>query len=436
MSDLHTEKEKVRICSVASLLQQANKQIRILKTISWNPQVKEDFFAHQCQKLPDVNYIPFNPAPVIDILREARKNIFPQSSKVDFWLERQGDAIEKAARMLANVGKSDFFSFSRLAYGEPTAPLRYDDKTLLQLAQSIRDNVDRLNELQFKIHSPTIYSAEEIALKIDLALKPHFGEDAPEIVILDNLSANALATSKQIRLRRDAKFTDRDCIQLINHEGFIHVLTSINGKKQDKLPILGEGHIGTTCTQEGLAVFAEVISGSMELNRFQRLADRVFAIQMAIDGADFIDVYKYFFDRTEGKKDQSFESARRVFRGGVITGSTPFTKDVVYLFGLLMVSSAINAMFSAGRADCLRLMFCGKLDIMDLPALAELTDLGLCKLPKYLPPWIIDPRSLLALLTYSTFMRKIDLDTSTKVASRLLGDTPIINCPLNLEAPT
>lgn len=89
------------------------------------------------------------------------------------------------------------------------------------------------------------------------------------------MSANALATSSQIRIRRDAKFTDRDAIQLINHEAFVHVLTSINGKKQTRLPILSEGHVGTTCTQEGLAVFAEIISGSIELNPFQRLADRL-----------------------------------------------------------------------------------------------------------------------------------------------------------------
>lgn len=81
----------------------------------------------------------------------------------------------------------------------------------------------------------------------------------------------------------------------------------------------------------------------MELNRFQRLADRVFAIQMAIEGADFLQVYHYFLERTQGNEDQSFESARRVFRGDIITGGAPFTKDVVYLFGLLRVGGAINA---------------------------------------------------------------------------------------------
>jgi hypothetical protein len=65
-----------------------------------------------------------------------------------------------------------------------------------------------------------------------------------------------------------------------------------------------------------------------EVFGYKRLADRVFAIQMAVEGANFLDVYRYFLERI-GNPDQAFENARRVFRGGVITGGSPFTKDVV-----------------------------------------------------------------------------------------------------------
>ena len=85
----------------------------------------------------------------------------------------------------------------------------------------------------------------------------------------------------------------------------------------------------------------------MELDRLRRLSDRVFAIQMAIDGADFLQVYGYFLERT-GNPDQSFENARRVFGGGMITDGAHFTKDDVCLFGLLQVSSAIRAIFLQG----------------------------------------------------------------------------------------
>ncbi|MGZ8189722.1 MAG: tyrosine/phenylalanine carboxypeptidase domain-containing protein [Methylococcaceae bacterium] len=154
-----------------------------------------------------------------------------------------------------------------------------------------------------------------------------------------------------------------------------------------------------------------------------------FAIQMAIEGADFLDVYGYFLERT-GNPDQSFENARRVFRGGVITGGAPFTKDVVYLFGLLSVSNAINAIFSAGRSDCLRLLFCGKLELQDIPALCELAAMGLCQPARYLPPWANDLRSLLAFLTYSTFMNKIDPAPMTAVVQKLLENAPVVEFPV------
>lgn len=416
--------DRDRITAVARVLHQAARPIKILKAIAWPDQVKADFFAKGGQALPQVEYPSFDPQPVLDLVYEARRNIFG-GSVIDAWLERQAYALETGARMLAGVGTPVFFEHSRRAYGEPTTPMRFDTETTLDLAQQIQTVIQQLDHINLDISPPEFHDAEFVAQEIEIAVKKHFGDSAPEIQVVEALSANALASASRIRLRKDARFTDRDAAQLLHHEGHIHVATSLNGQAQTNLPILGSGHPGTTRTQEGLAVFAEIISGTIELNRFQRLADRVFAIQMAVEGADFLQVYQYFLERTDNP-DQSFESARRVFRGGVITGGAPFTKDVVYLYGLLQVGTAIRAMFSAGRADCLLLLFCGKLDIYDLPALAELTAAGLCQLPRFVPPWVSDPRYLLALLTYSTFMNQIESERSLAAAKKLLENTPIV----------
>ncbi len=80
-----------------------------------------------------------------------------------------------------------------------------------------------------------------------------------QLRVVDQLSANALAGPKRIRIRQGAQFSDRDVVQLINHEAHIHVATSLNGREQNLLPLLGASHAGTTRTQEGLAVFAELI---------------------------------------------------------------------------------------------------------------------------------------------------------------------------------
>jgi hypothetical protein len=163
----------------------------------------------------------------------------------------------------------------------------------------------------------------------------------------------------------------------------------------------------------------------MELDRMRRLADRVVAIHMAVEGADFLEVYRYFLERG-ASQDQAFEDARRVFRGGVLTGGAPFTKDVVYLFGLLRVGGTIRGAFAAGRSDCLHLLFCGKLDVLDIPALCELCAMGLLRAPLYVPPWISDPRFLLALLTYSNFVSRMDLQPLQELVQRLLADAPVV----------
>ncbi|HIK43714.1 MAG TPA: DUF1704 domain-containing protein [Leptolyngbyaceae cyanobacterium M65_K2018_010] len=416
--------EKERICSVATLLHRAAKPIKILKAVGWSDQVKAEFFAQGATALPQVEYPPFDPQPVLDLVREAKRSIFG-SSVIDSWLEKQANNLEIGARMLAGVGTPVFFEYSRQAYGEPTTPMRFDTETPLEMAEQIQRVIQQLDHINLDISPPEYHTAAAVAQELEKAVKAHFGASAPAIEIVDTLSANALASAKRIRIRQDARFTDRDAAQLLNHEAYIHVATSLNGQAQSDLPILAAGHPGTTRTQEGLAVFAEIISGTIELNRFQRLADRVFAIQMAIEGADFLQVYQYFLDRT-GKPDQAFESARRVFRGGVITGGAPFTKDVVYIYGLLQVSTAIRAIFSAGRADCLFLLFCGKLDVFDLPALCELTAAGLCRLPRFVPPWVSDPRYMLALLTYSTFMNQIELERSQEAARKMLQNAPVI----------
>lgn len=419
-----TDREKDRIRHITSLLYQASRSIRVLRSIDWPPEVKAEFFAKGAKELPRVSYQPLDPAPAIAVVREARRAIVPVTT-IDIWLERQADALERSARMLAAVGTNAFFEYSRQIYGEPTAPHRLYPQTSLELAEHVRDSIEQLDRIEMDIAPPDYHEAPAVARDIERAVHVHFGEAAPKVELVDKLSANALATAKSIRIRRDARFTDRDASQLLHHEAYIHCATSLNGQAQTDLPILAAGHPGTTRTQEGLAVFAEIISGSMELDRMRRLADRVFAIQMAIEGADFLEVYRYFLERT-ANPDQAFENARRVFRGGVISGGAPFTKDVVYIFGLLQVSIAIRSAFAAGRSDILRLFFCGKIDALDIPALCELYTMGLLRAPLYLPPWISDPRYLLALFTYSTFMHQVDSRRGVEVVEQLLSHAPVV----------
>jgi uncharacterized protein (TIGR02421 family) len=428
------EREKARIRAASRLIHEAAQPVRVLPSLAWAPEVKERFYAGGERSLPEPTYPAFDPTPSIEKLVEVRRMLAPVTV-IDMWLERQAASVEAGARMLATMGTSGFFEHSRSIYGEPTDSMRYVPATSLDLAHKIYEVIDEIAKVEVNVAPLAYYDAEDVAKVLQAGVRNAFDGEAPKIEIMDALSANALASPERICVRRGARFTDRDAEQLLQHEAYIHVATAFNGRAQTDLPSLGDSHPGTDRTQEGLAVLAELMSGTLELDRMRRLADRVIAIQQAIEGADFLDAYRWFLDRL-GDRDQAFESARRVFRGGVLSGGAPFTKDVVYLFGLLQTSNALRATFMAGRADCIPLLFVGKLDVFDIPAIAELTAMGLCRPPRYLPPWAADPRFLMALLCYSTFTSGFDERPLREAATRMLAMAPIVRAmPHKLDSP-
>jgi hypothetical protein len=157
----------------------------------------------------------------------------------------------------------------------------------------------------------------------------------------------------------------------------------------------------------------------------RRLVDRVQAIQMAIDGADFIEVYRFYLGQLGNQAEDAYEFSRRVFRGGVIEGGAPFTKDVVYLDGLLRVHNFLRTVVSTGRLDCLKLIFCGKIDLEDIPVLCELAAQGYIREPKHLPRWIADPDFLITYLTYSSFLNRVDFKRIKERYQQAMATTPI-----------
>jgi len=50
----------------------------------------------------------------------------------------------------------------------------------------------------------------------------------------------------------------------------------------------------------------------------------------------------------------------------VISGGAPFTKDMVYLNGLLRVHNFMRTVVKLNRADLIRVLFSGKMDIEDV----------------------------------------------------------------------
>lgn len=398
---------KKKLIDLSDHLYEASKSIRILRSINWSPQVMTDFFANNGEKLPDVSYPSYDSSETLRLLDDTRK-LIQDVGPFQNWANKITDKLENGARMLSNLGKPEFYHYSTKLYGTPKDLLPDGQSNSLDLAMFFEEIYNNIDKLGIEANHPESYSAKEIADRMLVEVNTMFGDDAPEIRIDEEVSSKVIAGRRRIRIRDTAKFDDNDIEQLIHHEAFIHVATSINGYNQEHIKILRASHPGTTKTQEGLAVFAEFITGHIDLERIRRLSDRVIAIQMAVDGADFIEVYRYYNSKIE-KKENAFESARRVFRGGVITGGAPFTKDLVYLEGLLRVHNFLRVVVAAGKADLLELLFVGKLDLEDIDVVIKMKDMGLIKPPKYLPPWMKDIRFLVTYLAYSSFLNSVKL---------------------------
>lgn len=410
-----------RYRQAARILHDVAKPMRVLSALAWPGEIREGFLAGGADRLPEPTYANIDPTPVIDGVDAARRLLRPGSA-VDDWLDREATSIESTALMLASLGTPAFHAYSRKLYGVPSQPLRYDPTTPLGLARKVHEAIDDLREAALLPPVLRTRTGEQVAAFIEDAVRDHFGDAAPEVLLVDELSANAVASTSKIKIRRDAKFTAKDSAQLLNHEAFIHVATGLNGRAQTDIPILAIGHPGTTRTQEGLAVYSEYVSGTLGMDRLRRLADRIIAVQMVIDGADFIELYRWFLERAD--PEQAFESTRRIFRGAPMTGGAPFTKDCAYLSGYLSVATFIRAAFRAGRADTIGLLFSGKLDLFAIPALGELRSQGLVKPALFAPPWATDPGWILSHLTLMTFMADIDLSAVTDAVSDVLEHCP------------
>lgn len=422
MAPLLSQIELEKLKSAAAMLEAAEKRLPVLRTLSWDRAHADAFFKSGEKEPPKPIYPSVDPTPSLELVLRARA-LIDGSSEVHGWLRRFADITEETAILLSQAGTPGFHGHSRALYGGPTSPVADGKTTALDLANRLDALLSEFDTPAHKLEPPEQLSAEALKARLDKTLPLYFGKAAPRVDVASDVSAKAAAGRDYIKLREDALFSDLDEQQLLQHEALIHIATGINGANQPHFPILGEAYPGNARTQEGLAVFAEFISGALDPRRFKRLADRVIAINMSAEGADFLQLYQFFRDRGDADAPfEAFESARRVVRGGLVNGGGPFTKDSIYLQGLLEVHNYLRAAVRAGDASFISLLFVGKIDLDDLGAMKFLREAGLLAEPRYQPPWATDLRYLLSYLAYSTFLNGIDLESVAARFDALFSD--------------
>ena len=385
--------------------------IKLLTLVSWPAEIQQQFVdSHARGKTvaPQVNY------PRHDF-SEARRELDAIIDEADpahplgHYLIDSARSWYIAAELLEALGTKEVSTHSIRLFGRPDEPLPGNGPTTREAA---RHFIDIANELDRELLAPAeqvTISATALQLQLQSDLDSFFDARVIDVVLDPQLIAKAAAGANRIRLRTGAAFSDYDRHQLLQHEAFVHSLTALNGREQPLLASLALASPRTTATQEGLATFAEQITGSIDIERMKRVSLRIEAVAMALEGADFVQVFRYFLDAGQGAVD-SFSSAQRVFRGVPLDGGAAFTKDTVYLRGLIGVHTFFRWALRQRKLRLCRLLFAGKMTLDDVQRFEPLFEAGVIVAPKWLPQWVSRANGLAGMLAFSLFANRIRLD--------------------------
>jgi uncharacterized protein (TIGR02421 family) len=401
-----------RCAALDARLVAAIRSIRLLQVVSWPASVQQQFVDnwHRGQRdLPQVSYVP----PDLSAERDELIRIYREADAghpVGDYLRRSADSWRIATELLQAVGSAAVTEHSIRLYGRPGDTLPGSELTNLDAARHFIGLAGELDQELALSESDYCIPAEILQSELQAQLDAFFQYHKINVEIDPELIAKAAAGPTRIRLRSATCFSEYDRHQLVEHEAFVHSLTGLNGREQPNLKSLGRSSPRVTATQEGLAVFAELMSGSIDIERMKRISLRIVAIDMALSGADFIDVFRYFLDlgQTEG---DSFSSAQRVFRGVPVSGGAAFTKDNVYLHGLLTVHTFFRWALKHRRLNLTRALFAGKMTLHDVIALEPYFESGYIAQPLYLPPWVQRANGLAGMLAFSLFANHIRIAT-------------------------
>jgi uncharacterized protein (TIGR02421 family) len=389
----------------------ATRGIRLLGSVSWPASVESGFLAAWRAgkaSLPEIVY----PRTDFAATRATLADIAAQADArhpVGDYIRRSAESWRIATELLEAAGTPAVTACSAQLYGRPGDRVPGASLTNVDAARHFIAIADEYDSGALREEIPASIPAEVLRIELQQRLDAFFGPGAVAVETDPELIAKAAAGASRIRLRSATNFSDYDRDQLLAHEAFVHTLTAINGRAQPHLKSLARSSPRTTATQEGLAVFAELMSGSIDIARMKRISLRILAIDMALAGADFLDVFRFFLEAGQGEAD-SFASAQRVFRGAPTGGGAAFTKDSVYLHGLLSVHTFFRWALRRQRMALCRNLFAGKLALHDVIALEPYFDSGYVAQPRYLPPWVRHAHGLAGALAFSLFANRIRLD--------------------------
>jgi uncharacterized protein (TIGR02421 family) len=404
---------KERIAGLAQRIVDAQRPIRVLQALRWEPSVEDAFRRAKYRDLPrvgpdeyariDLGFEPRSKAEEFETIAEDVERDIGEKDPIGRILMATAREYKEVAAMLAARGTKRFYSYSKKLYGSPKDTFPDGQTTVRDLGLALYETLTACSTGDLGPKQSTDIDAETAAEMLNQRFSSYFHGAGIQVQVDDAMLADAAAGSDYVKIRSGAKFAQRDIDILEVHEGWVHVATSMNGQAQPVAKWLAKGPPRTAALQEGLAAMLELFTFRSYPKRARKLNDRILAVDKAEDGANFLDVFEWY--RTEGyEEDECYTNTRRVFRGGLIAGSGPFTKDACYCKGKVLNYAFIRAAILNKRPELVPFLFVGKVAHEDIPVLYARVAEGIVRPPVHVPPMFRDMNGLSIWTAYSNFL--------------------------------
>ena len=412
------EAYKDKIKTLSERLVEVQKPIRVLDAIKWDHSIEAEFFAQKAKVLPRVDASTYQKVPLgfdpekkktelADLIAETRRSL-GETDDLGILISKIAQEYFDLCDMLASRGTAKFHELSKKLYGSPKDRFFDEDVTILDQGRQLYDILAQL-EGKFLGHDyPKDIGSDEVMKQLTERFAKSFLAGRIQVQISDGIVADAAAGADLIKIKGGAKFSAKDIAIFEVHEGWVHVATTLNGKAQKTAKFLSKGPPRVAATQEGLAILMEILTFSTYPLRARTINDRILGVDKAEEGANFLDVYQFYLNEHYSEQD-AFRNSMRVFRGGVITGGAPFTKDISYCRGFIENYNFIRTAIRKGHPEIVPFLFCGKMHVNDVPLLYQKSLEGIVDAPALLPPQFEDLNGLAVWMSFSNFLNVVNM---------------------------
>jgi len=236
--DSAMDSELVKYKALDAQLVSLVKDIKLLSVMSWPKHEQEIFLAgHRVGNpvLPQITYKKFDYSErriALDQIARQCDGAHP----IGLYLLRTVQSWQVATALLENLGSTQMTEHSVKLFGRPGDRIAGSNVDNIEAAHHFIRAADEIVGNTALSEPELCLSAQVLQAELETHLATVFTQHAVRIVVDPDLVAKAAAGPTRIRLRAGTCFSEYDLSQLLEHEAFVHSLTSLNGRNQTISP--------------------------------------------------------------------------------------------------------------------------------------------------------------------------------------------------------